>query len=269
MPNFAAELSGYGAAKKPRQSQLACTICNSTYPTAQQEEASVLFQPWVYKNRLPLYNSENAGGICSICSLELMLRQALLKDKPGEQGRIKVTGKGYEKMELKYFSLYPGFFFTNQTFGLTDYIIRKMKNLKLYEVCETLREKDEISVADILDLRFFNLTGSESRAVTRKERRRKKEQEEKGSMYLFDRYEGKQYPGFIFFAKKTFAKSSGAAATTASWVEAAWLGLALPLVTGAKVVVTETYLPLYNSSADFPETLVLDAPHQSVRHLLP
>ncbi len=269
IPNFAGELTGYAAAKKSRNSQLGCTICNSTYPTKQQEEASVLFQPWVYKNRLPLYNSDNAGGICSICSLELMLRQALLKDKPGNQGRIKVVGKGYEKMELKYFFLYPGFFFTNQTYGLTDYIIRKMKNLKLYEVCEALRERDKISTDDILNLSFLNLTNVERKAVTKKEKEQKEEQEEKGSMYLFNRYEEKQYPGFIFFAKKTFTKSNGAAATVASWVEAAWLGLALPLVTGARVVVTEAYLPLYNSASDFLETVVLDAPHQSVRHLLP
>src|SRR5438132_2647033 len=88
-------------------------------------------------------------------------------------------------------------------------------------------------------------------------------------MYLFDRYEQKQYPGFIFFAKKTFAKSSGVAANAASWIEAAWLGSALPLVTGARVVVTESFLPLYNSSADFPETVILAAPHQSLRRLLP
>ena len=269
MPDFAAELTGYMAAKKPRYNQLACTICNSTYPTNQQEDASVLFQPWVYKNRLPLYKSENAGGICSICSLELMLRQALLKDRPGDQGRIKVTGAGYEKMELKYFFLYPGFFFTNQTYNLASYIIRKMKNLKLYEVCEVLRERGKITTADVLNLTFFNLTGVDRRQIRKQEKDEKKEQEEKGSMYLFERYEKKQYPGFIFFAKKTFAKSSGAAAATASWVEAAWLGLALPLVTGARVVVTETYLPLYNSSADFLETVVLDAPHQSIRHLLP
>lgn len=268
MPDFAAELTGYAVAKKPRYNQLACTICNSTYPTNQQEEASVLFQPWVYKNRLPLYNSENAGGICSICSLELMLRQALLRDKPGDQGRIKVTGKGYEKMELRYFFLYPGFFFTNQTFRLTDYIIRKMRNLKLYEVCEVLRERDKISAADILNLSFFKLTNVDRRQAIKKEEQKKEDQEEKGSMYLFDRYEEKQYPGFIFFAKKTFAKGSGTASTVASWVEATWLGLALPLITGARVVITESYLPIFNSSADFPETVVLDAPHQSVRYLL-
>lgn len=265
LPDFVAELIGYASAKRLRYNQLACTICNSTYPTNQQEEASVLFQPWVYKNRLPLYNSENAGGICSICSLELMLRQALLRDKPGDQGRIRVTGKSYEKMELKYFFLYPGFFFTNQTYSLTDYIIRKMKNLKLYEVCEMIRERERITTADILNLSFINLTHAERKKIKKEE---KENLEDKGSMYLLDRYEEKQYPGFIFFAKKTFAKSSGAAATTASWVEAMWLGLALPLVTGTRVVVTETYLPLFNSATDFPETVVIDAPHQSVRHLL-
>lgn len=274
LPNFAAELARYSIAKKPRlnQNQLTCTICNSAYPTQRQEDASVLFQPWVYKNRLPLYKSENAGGICSICSLELMLRQILLRDKSGDQGRINVTGKNYEDLELKYFFLYPGFFFTNQTFSLSNYIVRRMQNLKLYEVCEVLRAKEKVSTADILNLSFFNLTRIDRGTEKRKEKDKKEEQEKKGGMYLFDRYEEKQYPGFILFAKKTFSKKQQngetTKATTTSWVEAAWLGLALPLVTGARVVVTESYLPLFNSCADFPETVVLDAPHQSVRHLL-
>ena len=272
LPDFTTELAGYSNAKRPRLNQLTCTICNSAYPTQQQEDASVLFQPWVYKNRLPLYKGENAGGICSICSLELMLRQILLRDKPGGQGRINVTGKSYEDLELKYFFLYPGFFFTNQTFRLSNYIVRRMQNLKLYEVCEVLRAKERVSAADILNLTFFNLTQRDRSTEKKKEKDKKGEQEEKGGMYLFEHYEEKQYPGFIFFAKKTFSKKQQSGettkATTASWVEAAWLGLALPLVTGTRVVVTESYLPLFNSCADFPETIVLDAPHQSVRHLL-
>lgn len=269
LPDFAAELTGYALTKKPRYSRLPCTICNSVYPTKQQEEASVIFQPWVYKNRLPLYKSENAGGICSICSLELMLRQVLLTDKPRGQERIHVTGKGYEDMELKYFFIYPSFFFTNQTSHLLMAILHKMRNLKLYEVCKILREKDKISTTDILSLSFFNLTPPELRRAAKNEKIKQEELEEKSSMYLFERYDEKQYPGFIFFAKKTFSKKQNTKATTASWIEATWLGLALPLVTGARVVVTESYLPLYNSSADFLETVVLDAPHQSVRHLLP
>lgn len=273
LPNFAGELIGYSAAKKQRGSQLSCTICNSAYMTKRQEDASVLFQPWVYKNRLPLYKGENAGGICSICSLELMLRQLLLADKPGEGGRINITGTKYEGMELKYFFLYPGFFFTNQTYRLTAYIISKMSNLKLYEVYRVLREKEQLQVADILQLGFFNLTKGERNTLEDNEEDEQAKQEETSGMYLFDRYEEKQYPGFIFFAKKTFSKKNKAGesvkATITSWVEAAWLGFALPLVTGARVVVTEEYLPLYNSAADFLETVVLDAPHQSLRYLLP
>ena len=68
LPDFAAEFRGYSSAKKQRGSQLTCTICNSAYPIQEQKEASVLFQPWVYKNRLSLYKGTNAGGICSICS---------------------------------------------------------------------------------------------------------------------------------------------------------------------------------------------------------
>ena len=273
LPDFAGELVVYASAKKPRNSLLSCTICNSTYTTKKQEDASVLFQPWVYKNRLPLYKGENAGGICSICSLELMLRQMLLKDRPGDQGRINQTGRGYEDMELKYFFLYPGFFFTNQTYHLIAYILEKMGNLRLYQVFEVIREKERIQVADILNLDFFNLTKSERRAMVSNELGEKAQQEEKGSMYLFDRYKENQYPGFLFFAKKTFRKKGASGdntrMATASWAEATWLGLALPLVTGTRVVVTEEYLPLYNSAADFLETVILDAPHQSMRYLLP
>jgi CRISPR-associated protein Csc3 len=273
LPDFAGELTGYSTAKKLRGSQLSCTLCNSAYTTKKQKEASVLFQPWVYKNRLLLYKGENAGGICSICSLELMLRQILLKDRPGKQGRINLTGKSYEDMELKYFFLYPDFFFTNQTYHLTSYIIDKMSMLKLYEVCKVLREKEHLSAADILNLNFFHLTKNVLQAIASNEQDKKEEQEEKGGMYLSERYEQTQYPGFIFFAKKTFSKKNKSGestkATTASWIEAAWLGLALPLVTGARVVVTEEYLPLYNSANDFLETVVLDAPHQSIRYALP
>src|SRR6266516_6450711 len=138
-------------------------------------------------------------------------------------------------MELKYFFLYPGFFFTHQTYHLIGYILDKMSMLKLYEVCETLREKDRVSAADIFHLNFFHLTKSVLHAVDSNEQDKKEAQEEKGSMYLFERYDGTQYPGFLFFAKKTFSKKKASVetskATTASWVEAAWLGLALPLVT--------------------------------------
>lgn len=280
LPDFKAELARYTVSKKAGNSPLTCTICNSAYPTDVQEDAAVLFQPWVYKNRLPLYKGSNAGGICSLCSLELMLRQILLKDrladskrlrnggkdKASGNGRISVTGKKYEALELKYFFIYPDFFFTTQTARLAITLVERMENLKLFELGKQIRDKDVITSSDILDLRFFNSSKPDLGVLAEEEQA---EQEAKGSMYLAERNAEKQYPGFVFFAKRTFSRESGAAATTASWVEAAWLGLALPLVMAARVVVTESIMPLYNSNTEFLETVVLDAPHQAVRYLLP
>ena len=48
----------------------------------------------------------------------------------------------------------------------------------------------------------------------------------------------------------------------------ALLALALPLVTGAKVVVSELLLPLFSSGHDFQETVVFDAPHPYLSRLL-
>ncbi len=254
--NFGGELAKYTAAKQPRANQLACTICNSAYPVSEQEDSSVLFQPWVYKNRLPLYKGSNAGGICVICSLELMLRQVLL-----DVG--KKTGKKFESDEIKYFFIYPAFFFTGVTGRLAQLILSELKNLKVFEVATQLRGKDTISSDVILNMRFFKLNLSDYNDFDNDEKKNKQ-----SNGYLFNRSPDGQYPGFMFFGKRSFSKESGAAATTASWVEAAWLGLALPLVLGARVVVSEMYLPLFNSAADFKETVILDAPHAAVRYLL-
>ena len=78
LPDFQAELERYTGAKSKGR-KLICTLCNSAYPTEKHSDNAVLFQPWVYKNKLSLNAGENAGGICAICALELMLRQILLK----------------------------------------------------------------------------------------------------------------------------------------------------------------------------------------------
>jgi hypothetical protein len=54
LPDFQGELERYmGAKSKGRK--LICTLCNGAYPTEEQADNAVLFQPWVYKNKLSLY----------------------------------------------------------------------------------------------------------------------------------------------------------------------------------------------------------------------
>ncbi|HIE26029.1 TPA: type I-D CRISPR-associated protein Cas10d/Csc3 [Candidatus Poribacteria bacterium] len=55
---------------------------------------------------------------------------------------------------------------------------------------------------------------------------------------------------------------------TESWVLPAFLGLLLPIVFNAKVVVTESPIPLYSSGKEWRETVILDAPHSFVTHIL-
>lgn len=260
-PDWAGQLAKYSAAKKPRESQLACTVCNGVFPSSVQEDAAVLFQPWVYKNRLPLYKGSNAGGICVICSLELMLRQILL-------GR-RETGKKFEALELKYFFIYPAFFFTGLSGRLARQMIVSMDDIKVFGIRNALRNLEKISSNDILALPFFSMPEDEEGGALDIFQETEGEEKARGINYLINRVDEKSYPGFMFFPKRTYSSSSGMAATTASWIEAAWLGLALPLVIGARVVVSESYLPLFNSAAEFKETVVLDAPHQAVRYLLP
>ena len=108
LPDFEAELARYTGAKSKGR-KLICTLCNSAYPTEEQTDNAVLFQPWVYKNKLSLYAGKNAGGVCAICAIELMLRQILQK------GQLRLTGSKFEALKIKYIAVYPNFFFTAET----------------------------------------------------------------------------------------------------------------------------------------------------------
>ena len=55
---------------------------------------------------------------------------------------------------------------------------------------------------------------------------------------------------------------------TESWAMPTLLGLLSTLAFNAKVVVTESQVPLYHSAEEFKETVVLNAPHPFVTHIL-
>ena len=62
LPDFHGEIERYAGAKGSKGAQTYLHICNSAYPTEEQSDNAVLFQPWVYKNKLSLYAGKNAGG---------------------------------------------------------------------------------------------------------------------------------------------------------------------------------------------------------------
>ncbi|HZU00374.1 MAG TPA: type I-D CRISPR-associated protein Cas10d/Csc3, partial [Ktedonobacteraceae bacterium] len=147
LPDFRAELERYTGSKSKGR-QLLCTLCNSAYPTEEQSDNAVLFQPWVYKNKLSLYAGKNAGGICAICALELMLRQILQK------GQLRLTGSKFEALKTKYLAIYPNFFFTAETGAMVQGILDQLQDINFFTVRRQLDGKD-ITVRDVMALDAF------------------------------------------------------------------------------------------------------------------
>src|SRR5207248_11360316 len=147
MPDFQAEIERYTGTKIKRH-KLICTLCNSAYPTEEQSDNAVLFQPWVYKNKLSLYAGKNADGICTICALELMLRQILQK------GQLRLTGSKFEALKTKYLAIYPNFFFTAETGAMVQGILDQLQDINFFTVRRQLERRD-ITIGELLKLEAF------------------------------------------------------------------------------------------------------------------
>jgi CRISPR-associated protein Csc3 len=243
-PDFAAELEHYLVAKRPRKAGLICTLCHSSYPTEVQADSSVLFQPWVYKNKLNLYAGSNAGGLCAICALELMLRQIMLK------GELRLTGSKFEGLRTKYFYLYPAYFFTTETAQVVRYFITQLKQINLFSVRKQLRDTD-LTPTDFINLESFIVEEEEA-------------EDFKDPDYLKMEYPKDSFPALIFFGMRAGSRDSD----TEAWVKPAFLALTLPLILNVKTVVSELPMPLFATGNDFKETVILDAPHPFLKHLL-
>jgi CRISPR-associated protein Csc3 len=285
LPDFAAEMRRYANAKssgKKGGKELICTLCNSAYPTDEQTDNAVLFQPWVYKNKLSLYAGKNAGGVCAICALELMLRQILQK------GLLRLTGSKFEALKTKYLAVYPNFFFTAETGRMVQGVLTQLQDINFFTVRRTLDGHD-ISVGSLMHLDAFEAPGngaSEPQALkpVLDEDEDDSDEEEEGEFEeelddeskavsaepgkvpdrSYIKYEPSSFPGMCFFGMRAGNDETDSAA----WAMPAFLALALPLVTNTKVVISEMPLPLFSTGHDFRETVIFDAPHPYLDRLL-
>jgi CRISPR-associated protein Csc3 len=258
-PNVSGELERYLRAKGQKR-KLVCTVCNSAYPTEEQNDNAVLFQPWVYKNKIALYAGKNAGGMCAICALEFMLRQILLK------GQLRLTGSSFEALKTKYLAVYPNFFFTPETGALVSGILDQLQDINFFTVRKQLAGA-EISISALWELDAFAAPiASETQVVDLDEEEDEEEQEV--SVQVPDRsyvkYHPERFPGIFLFGMRAGKDEND----TASWAMPAFLALTLPLVTSTKIVVSEMSLPLFHSGRDFHETVIFDAPHPYLSWLL-
>ncbi|NJM18073.1 MAG: type I-D CRISPR-associated protein Cas10d/Csc3 [Richelia sp. SM1_7_0] len=252
---FLTEIQRYHSAKViGRGRENVCAMSSSAYTVSEQMESATLFAPQVYSNRQILFNAQAAKRqICSIWSIEIMLRQILMN-------QTNAIGGDFEGRKYRYLYLYPTYFFTPETnkflqlaynqFARTrfDAELRKhfitekqLANFSIenYQKVDTLLIKENLNPEDD---RTFKISFPQKETLT-----------------------------FFFIGIPPEIKYENGKAKvidTESWVTPAWLAFILPLVMDVKVVASESPVPPFISGADFEETVLLDGEHQAIHSLI-
>jgi len=247
--SFAAELDRYRNAKRRgRGTTSQCSLCSSSFKVAKQREAATLFAPQVYSNKLPLHGSNAIRDICSICSLEMMLRQILMN-------RSRATGGDFEGRRTRYLYFYPTYFFTPETLEVMRRLYTNLKRISFTELRRQLIGRDgSVSFGPATWQRLEPLLlapDEELDAASDRELRFHFPEHEPVTFYFM----GVPAPG----RDPTEAES---------WIHPAFLALMLPLCLDVKVVASASPVPLLLEADELPETVLLDGAHAFVRHLV-
>jgi CRISPR-associated protein Csc3 len=242
---FLIELDRYKAAKVTgRGRENVCAMSSSSYTVMEQMESATLFAPQVYSNRQILFNAQAAKRqICSIWSIEIMLRQILMN-------QTNATGGDFEGRKYRYLYLYPAYFFTPETNIFLQ---------KAYSWIRRTRFDADIRRHLVPDRQpaQFNIENYQSIDSLLFQEDTDKDQTFKLSY--------PREPLTFFF----MALPPGRDATdTESWVMPSWLALALPLILDVKTVASESPVPPFISGADFEQTTILDGAHQAITTLV-
>jgi CRISPR-associated protein Csc3 len=245
---FAAELHRYQNAKKyGRGTTHMCALCSSAYRVDKQSESAILFGPQVYSNKLRLGGGQLRRDICSICGLEMMLRQNLMN-------RTAATGKDFENRRVRYLYFYPTYFFTPETLELFRRLSIRIKRISFTELRRQLIDED-----GLIDFSPTTLQRLEPLLLEPEEDVNPEE----------DRYVRLHFPEhepmtFYFLGVPPPGRD---AKDAESWVHPAFLSLLIPLCVDVKVVASESPLPLMVEADEFNETVFLDGAHAAISYL--
>jgi CRISPR-associated protein Csc3 len=247
--SFLVEMGRYKAAKVVgRGRENVCAMSSSAYTVSEQMESATLFAPQVYSNRQILFNAQAAKRqICSIWSIEIMLRQILMN-------QTNSTGGDFEGRKYRYLYLYPTYFFTPET----NKFLQKAYSWIARTRFDADIRKHLISENQVAKFEIANYQSIDSLLIT------ENLNPEDDRTFKMLGYPDDQPLTFFFLA----LPPSRDATDTESWVMPSWLAMALPLILDVKTVVSESPVPPFISGADFEETALLDGEHQAIRSLI-
>ena len=242
--DFQTELTRYTNTKKVgRGSDKGCSLCSSAFQTQESSETDVIFAPQVFSHKNPINSGRVKRGICRICQLEMMLRQILIRS------RWNLVGAGYESVKIKWLYLYPSYFFTPETSEVIGKAYQNLKSLNFFDLRKEFHKGME--AADLIELDEF-IIDTEIPDT------------EKENLLKMD-FSTNDLATFYFCGIPTLGTKP---TDTESWAMPTLLGLLSTLAFNAKAVVTESQVPLYHTAEEFKETVVLNAPHPFVTHVL-
>lgn len=250
---LATEVQRYSKARKSgRGSAVVCSLCSSPYSVGAQQESAILFAPMVYTNKQPLHGSKAIRHICTICGMEMMLRQLLMK-------RGRESGKKFEERRLRYLFCYPTYFFTPETLRMVRRLHDRLRRISFTALRRAvLPDADDTTGPTArLNIETFQYLTPFLYDPT--------EQTNPDQDRLFRlRYEDREAITFGFLG---IAPASSEAKDAEAWVQPAFLALVLPLLLDVKVVASESMLPLFNEANELIETVAFDGAHAFVRYL--
>ncbi|GAB4459580.1 MAG: hypothetical protein Kow0070_14720 [Anaerolineales bacterium] len=241
------ELHRYSNAKrKGRGTTQICALCSSPYRVDKQREAAVLFAPQVYTNKKLLDGSDAIRDICSICSMEMMIRQILMN-------RSAASGGDFEGRRVRYLFLYPVYFFTPETLEVIRRTHDSLKRVSFTELMRQLNQKGsmDFSPATLQRLQEFMLEAQAS--------------DPESDRYVRLRFPENEPVTFYFLGVPPPTRDPKDAE---AWVHPALLSLLLPLMLDVKVVASESSLPLMLEANEIHETVFFDAPHAAIQYLI-
>jgi len=248
----ALELARYSAAKaKGRGATTVCSLCSSAYEIEPQREAGLLFAPQVYTNKQPLHGSKAIRNICTICEIEMMLRQILMN----HGGAL---GSRFEGRRVRYLYFYPTYFFTPETLAQLRILYNRLKRVSFTSLRKALLIEQNGHTKLRLD------AGSLQKLQPLLMEPETDGPPQKDKMFRLH-FPEKQPVTFYFLGVPPPSRD---AKDAEAWVNPAFLALLLPLALDVKVVASESPLPLLTEADELDETVFLDAPHAFVSNLM-
>jgi CRISPR-associated protein Csc3 len=241
---FEAELARYTVGKA--MNRPLCSLCSSPYESQDQSVTVVLFKPQQYSAKNKLGGSHVIRGICPICSIEMLLRQAFEEGNPGKMQDEKCV----------YVSLYPAYFFTPEMAQMIQTFTMRLKDLNLNRGADSLlgwlRHQRDDGTLDLAHLADFELFLNEDQAEPIRQRT--------------IRYSEQELSGLTTFVLRP--EESKSPTDTDAWILPAFYALALPLVLNVKAIATTSFVPLFVGARDFHETSIIDGVHPIFRQAL-